>query len=83
VANMAKWQRLTPHTDVSLVADFAERFPGAGGPDDVFTDISFGTIMAFAVESKERGEYRERYNYIWGELNRGTHDNTGSNNRGK
>lgn len=80
---MAKWQRLTPHADLALIGDFAERFPGAGGPDDVFTDVSFGTVMAFAVEAKERGEYRERYNWIWNELNKGSDDNVGSNTGSK
>lgn len=79
---MAKWQRLTPHADVSLVGDFAERF--GLDPDWVFENKSFETVIAFAVEAKERGEYRERYNYIWGELNKGiTNDNARGNNGSK
>lgn len=79
---MAKWQRLTPHADVSLVGDFSERF--GLDPDWVFENKSFETVMAFAVEAKERGEYRERYNYIWGELNKGTsNDNARGDNGSK
>ena len=78
---MAKWQRLTPHADVSLIGDYSERF--GRDPDWVFENKSFETVMAFAVESKERGEYRERFNFIWNELNNGVNDNAGSNNGSK
>lgn len=78
---MAKWQRLTPHADVALIGDFAERF--GLDPDWVFENKSFGTVMAFAVESKERGEYRERFNWIYNELNKGTNDNVGGDTGGK
>jgi len=78
---MAKWQRLTPHADIGLIGDFAERF--GLDPDWVFENKSFDTVIAFAVESKERAEYRERYNFIWSELNRGvTNDTTGSHTGG-
>lgn len=33
-------------------------------PDKVFTDSSMGTVIAFAVEQKEKEEFRERYNDI-------------------
>lgn len=54
---------------------FAERF--ACDPDWVFENKSFDTVTAFAIEAKERGEYRERYNYIWNKLKRD--DSTGGN----
>lgn len=78
---MAKWQRLTPHADVALIGDFAERF--GLDPDWVFENKSFATVIAFAVESKERGEYRERFNWIYNELNKGVDDNAGSDTGGK
>ena len=33
-------------------------------PDKVFTDSSKGTVIAFAVEQKEKEGFRERYNDI-------------------
>jgi len=47
---------------LSLVGNFAERF--GLDPDKVFTDSSMGTVIAFAVEDKEKQEFRERYNDI-------------------
>ena len=79
---MAHWQRLTRFADIGLVGAFAERF--GRDPDKVFWKTSFATVIAFAEEVKERREYRERVNFIWGEINKGvTHDNAGSNNRGE
>lgn len=75
---MAKWQRLIPHADIGLIGGYAERF--GLDPDKVFWKTSFNTVVAFAVESKERGEYRERFNYFWKLLHKD--DNTGSNTGG-
>ena len=80
IANIAKWQRLTPYGDISLVGNHAERF--SMDPDDVFWKCSFSTVAAFAVEAKERAEYRERYNYYWQEIT-SKHDSTGSTTRGE
>ena len=76
MANMAKWQRLTPFADIGLVGDFAERF--GLDPDWVFDNKSFSTVLAFAVESKERSEYRERFNYIWKQINDSSASHTNS-----
>lgn len=81
MANLAKWQRLTPHADIGLIGDYAGRF--GRDPDEVFWKTSFSTVTAFAIENKERAEYRERYNYIWNEITKGGHDNTGSTHRGE
>ena len=48
-------------------------------PDEVFWKCSFETVIAFAVEQKERQEFRERYNEIYKMLN----DSTGSDTRSK
>lgn len=59
-----------------MVGAYAERF--GQDPDEVFCKSSFNTVLAFAEEAKERGEYRERFNFIWGELTNGNTNNTGS-----
>lgn len=75
---MAKWQRLTPFADLAVVGDFAERF--GLDPDWVFEVKSFDTVLAFAIEAKERSEYRERFNYYWTELSKD--DTTDGNTNG-
>lgn len=63
---MAKVQRLIPFSDLSLIGEYGERF--GKDPDlDVFPYVSFGTVIAFATMWKEKGEYHERFNYIWRE----------------
>ena len=66
VAGLAKVQRLIPYADLSLVGDYGERF--GIDPDEVFARVSFGTVMNFATMWKEKGEYQERFNYIWSEI---------------
>jgi len=35
-------------------------------PDfEVFPFVSFGTVMSLATMWKEKGEYQERFNYLW------------------
>ena len=46
---------------------FAERF--GLDPDKVYTDSSMGTVIAFAVEQKEKEEFRERFNEIYKNIN--------------
>lgn len=67
VAALAKVTRLIPFEDLTLVGNFAERF--AMNPDKVFWKVSFETVIAFAVENKERQEFRERFNEIWHGIN--------------
>ena len=76
VANIAKVSRLIPFEDLSLVGNHAERF--SMDPDEVFSRVSFETVISFAVESKERQEFRERYNSIWNGIN-----STGSDTGGE
>jgi len=75
---MAKVQRLIPFEDLSLVGNHAERF--GIDPDEVFWKCAMGTVIAFAVERKEREEFRERFNNIWQGINGGdsTSGNSGS-----
>ena len=63
VAAMAMVTRLNPFEDLSLVGNHAERF--GIDPDKVFTKCSMETVIAFAVEQKEKQEFRERFNSIW------------------
>lgn len=65
---MAKAGRLVPYDDLGLIGDYAERF--AMDPDEVFWKTSFNTLINFTVKWKEQDEYRERFSYIWKELNR-------------
>lgn len=73
VAALAKVTRLLPFEDLSLVGNHAERF--AMNPDEVFWKVSMETVIAFAVEHKERHEFRERFNDIWQSIN-GNHAST-------
>ncbi len=74
IAAMAKVQRLIPFEDLSLVGNHAERF--SIDPDEVFWKCSMATVIAFAVERKEREEFRERFNSIWQGIN-GNNGSTG------
>ena len=40
-------------------------------PDVVYTDISFDTLIACAYQTKERNEFRERFESVWKQLNDG------------
>jgi len=62
---LAKVTRLIPFEDLSLPGRYAERF--GQDPDDVFWKNSFSTVINFAIESKEREEYNERFQYLWHE----------------
>ena len=75
---MADVSRLIPFQDLALVGDFAERF--GRDPDEVFWKTSFDTVINFAVEQKEKAEYRERFADIWQQL---TDDSTGSDTGGE
>lgn len=57
------------------MGNHAERF--GMDPDDVYWKCSFGTVMAFAIERKEREEFRERFNNIWGTIH-GNNSSTGN-----
>ncbi len=67
VAGLAKFQRLIPFADLSIVGDYGERY-GQEPDSEVFPFVSFGTVMNFAIMWKERSEYSERFNYIWSEI---------------
>jgi len=69
VAALAKVTRLIPFEDLSLVGNHAERF--SMNPAKVFTKCSFEDVIAFAVENKERQEFRERFNNLWQGINGG------------
>jgi len=74
VAALAKVTRLIPFEDLSLIGNHAERF--SMNPAKVAWKCSFEDVIAFAVENKERQEFRERFNSIWQSIN-GGHGTTG------
>ena len=73
---LARVSRLQPFEDLSLVGNHAERF--GLDPDKVFVKCSMETVIAFAVESKERQEFKERFNDLWQQLNDRLRSDTGS-----
>jgi hypothetical protein len=40
-------------------------------PAKVFCKCSFEDVIAFAVENKEKQEFRERFNNVWQSINGG------------
>lgn len=82
---MAHSERLIPFEKLNYIGEFAERF--GLDPDKVYTDTSAATVMEFAIERKERAEFRERFDYIYSEIlktERGNNDpsSTGTGKRG-
>lgn len=65
---MAEVRRLHPFDDLSLIGNYAERF--GLDPDYVFANTRFDTLIAFTVMWKEEDEYRERYEYLYTEVNK-------------
>jgi hypothetical protein len=80
IAYLAGVHKLNQFEDLSLVGNHAERF--SMNPAKVFWKCSFEDVVAFAVENKERQEFRERYNDIYQKLNESTGGNTGSEYNG-
>ena len=67
VSIMAKAGRLVKFDDLDLIDQYASRF--GQDPDYVYDNTSFGTIVNFMMKWKEQGEYQERFNFIWHEIN--------------
>lgn len=64
---MAKVHKLRGFDDLDLIDEYASRF--GLDPDWVYDHTSFGTIINFAEKWKEQAEFRERFNFIWQEIN--------------
>ena len=75
---LARVSRLQPFEDLTLVGNHAERF--SMDPDEVFWKCSMETVIAFAIEQKERQEFKERFTDLYQQLNDTTSD---SNTTGK
>lgn len=63
---MAHAERLKPFESLSYIGEYAERF--GLDPDEVYWKTSAATVMEFAIERKERSEFRERFDYIYSEI---------------
>lgn len=37
-------------------------------PDDVFNNVSFGSVISVSTMLKEKSEYQERFSYLWNTL---------------
>lgn len=72
-SKMAHPERLTPFEKLSYIGDYAERF--GLDPDEVYWKTSAATVMEFAIERKERSEFRERFDYIYSEILKAEHGN--------
>lgn len=68
VAILAKVNKLNKFDDLDLIDQFSTRF--GQDPDWVYDNTSFLTIINFLIKWKEEAEYRERYNFIYEEINR-------------
>lgn len=80
MAGLARVGRLSAYEDISLIANFAERF--GIDPDEVYWKTSFWTLINFSAEQKERMEFRERFDTIWKDVS-GRNDITSSNSISK
>jgi len=66
-AHLAKVGRLAQFDDLDLIDVYAQKF--GLDPDYVYDNTSFETVISFLTKWKEEAEYRERFNFIWQEIN--------------
>lgn len=66
MARLAKVHLLNAYDDLDFIDQYAARF--GQDPDWVYDNISFGTIVNFAVKWKLQAEYQERFQFIWSEI---------------
>lgn len=51
--------KIEHYTDLNLIDDFAVRF--GLHPDDVYSNTSMDTLLAFTLKWKEQGEFNRRF----------------------
>jgi hypothetical protein len=67
VARLAKVNLLYGYDDLDLIDQYATRF--GQDPNHVYDHIDFSTVVNFCVKWKLEAEYRERFEFIWAEIN--------------
>lgn len=77
---MAHSEKLAPFENLSYIGEYAERF--GLDPDEVYWKTSAATVMEFAIERKERAEFRERFDYIYSEILKAERGNNDSSSTG-